>query len=131
MSWEFHEVARRRYAEAAVDVSGAATSSQVETALIAAAADHVGSSLRVTLTGEVEPSCEIDPRLLGERCAGGLMELVVVDHTRPAYDLPAIASEGSVRGRFVARMLASDDPLAEDAAIAGLRAMDGHAELAA
>ncbi len=79
----------------------------------------------------MEPSCEIDPRLLAERCGQGLAELVVIDQTRPAYDLHAIAREGSVRGRFVARLLATDDPLATDAAIAGLRAMDGHTELVA
>ncbi len=131
VSWEFHEIARRRYAEQTIDVSGATTSTQIETSIATAAAGFTASSLRVILQGEVEPTCEIDPRLLSERCRGGLAELVVVDHTRPAYDLDAIAREGSVRGRFVARMLASDDPLAPDAAIAGLRAMDGHAELVA
>ena len=55
----------------------------------------------------------------------------MVDRSQPAYDLSAIAREGSVRGRFVARMLGSEDPLAPAAAIAGLRAMDGHTELVA
>ena len=128
VTWQLHEIARRRYAEATLDVSGAGSSTQVEAAILTAAAEFAGSSLRVILSGEVEPTCEIDAPLLAERCDAGLMELVVVDHTRPAYDLAAIAREGSVRGRFVARMLASDDPLAGDAAIAGLRAMDGHAE---
>jgi exonuclease SbcD len=130
-SWELHEIARRRYAEETVDVSGATSSTQIENSISAAAAAFAGSSLRVILQGEVEPTCEIEPRLLSERCGGGLAELVVIDGTRPAYDLEAIAREGSVRGRFVARMLASDDPLANDAAIAGLRAMDGHTELVA
>ncbi len=131
VTWQFHEIARRRYAETTLDVSGAGTSTQIEAALAAAAAEFAGSSLRAVLSGLVEPSCEIDSRLLAERCGHGLAELVVIDHTRPAYDLTAIAQEGSVRGRFVARLLAADDPLAVDAAIAGLRAMDGHTELVA
>ena len=54
---------------------------------------------------------------------------MVVDRTRPAYDLRAIAGERSVRGRFVARMLERDDPAAAEAVLAGLRALDGHAEV--
>ncbi len=77
------------------------------------------------------PTCEIDPGMLAERCAAGLAELAVVDRTHPAYDLAAIAREHSVRGRFVARLLGSDDPAASEAAVAGLRAMDGHTELVA
>jgi DNA repair exonuclease SbcCD nuclease subunit len=122
-------VARRRYAERTVSVAGAAGSAQVEVAVATVAAEEPGASLRVVLTGEVEPGCEIDARSIAERCAAGLTELAVVDRTVPAYDLDALAREGSVRGRFVARLLRSGDPDAHEAILAGLRALDGRAEV--
>ncbi len=81
------------------------------------------------LTGEIEPGCEIDVRSISERCGAGLTELAVIDRTVPAYDLDAIARERSVRGRFVARLRHSGDPAAHEAILAGLRALDGRAEV--
>lgn len=122
-------VARRRYVERTLAVDGAAGSAQVEAALAPVVASESGASLRVVLTGEIEPGCEIDAGALAERCRGGLAELAVVDRTVPAYDLDAIAAEASVRGRFVARLLASADPAAGEAILAGLRALDGRPEV--
>ena len=75
------------------------------------------------------PGCAVDAGALAERLGAGVEELVIADRTRPAYDLRAIARERSVRGRFVERMLASDNPLAGEAVLAGLRALDGHTEV--
>jgi hypothetical protein len=122
-------IARRRYVERTVAIDGAAGSAQVEAALAAAVSAEAGASLRIVLTGEIEPGCEIDPAALAERCGDGLAELAVVDRTEPAYDLDAIAAEASVRGRFVARLRAAADPEADDAILAGLRALDGRAEV--
>jgi DNA repair protein SbcD/Mre11 len=122
-------IATRRYAERTVSVAGASGSAQVEVAVATAASEEVGASLRVVLTGEVEPGCEIDPRSISERCAAGLTELAIVDRTVPAYDLDALAREGSVRGRFVARLLHSGDPDAHEAILTGLRALDGRTEV--
>ena len=97
--------------------------------MAAEAAREPGACLRLILEGEVAPGCAIDVDALEERFGGGLEQLVVVDRTRPAYDLRAIAAERSVRGRFVARLLESDDPAAGEAVLAGLRALDGHAEV--
>jgi hypothetical protein len=83
----------------------------------------------VVLTGEIEPGCEISAAGLAERCGAGLTELAIVDRTVPAYDLPTLAQEGSVRGRFVARLLGSEDPDAREAILAGLRALDGRSEV--
>jgi DNA repair protein SbcD/Mre11 len=121
--------ATRRYVERSVSVAGAAGSAQVEVAILEAAAAEPGACLRVVLTGEIEPSCEISPARLGERCRAGLAELAVVDQTEPAYDLPALAREESVRGRFVARLLHSTAPEAHEATLAGLRALDGRTEV--
>jgi DNA repair protein SbcD/Mre11 len=122
-------IARRRYVERPVAVDGAAGSAQVEAAVAPVVESEAGASLRIVLTGEIEPGCEIDPAALVERCGGGLAELAIVDRTAPVYDLAAIAAEASVRGRFVARLLGSDDPDAGDAILAGLRALDGRPEV--
>jgi DNA repair exonuclease SbcCD nuclease subunit len=122
-------IANRRYAERTVSVAGAAGSAQVEVAVATAAAQEPGASLRVVLTGEIEPGCEINVRSISERCGAGLTELAVIDRTVPAYDLDALARERSVRGRFVARLRHSGDPAAHEAILAGLRALDGRAEV--
>jgi DNA repair exonuclease SbcCD nuclease subunit len=122
-------IAARRYVEESVSVAGATSSADVEALAAAAAAREPGACLRLVLEGEVAPGCCVDLDALADRLAGGLEQLVLVDRTRPAYDLEAIARERSVRGRFVARMLRSDDPAAGEAVLAGLRALDGHAEV--
>jgi DNA repair protein SbcD/Mre11 len=121
--------ATRRYVSRELSVAGAAGSAQVEAAVLGAAAAEPGASLRVVLTGEIEPGCEISPASLAERCGAGLTELAVVDQTTPAYDLDAVAREESVRGRFVARLLHSAEPEAHEAILAGLRALDGRKEV--
>jgi hypothetical protein len=125
------ETARRRYAASTVCVDGAAGSDEVEKAVIAEAAKHPGASLEITLEGEVDPGCEISPRAIEERCAGRLAELRIRDRTRPAYNLTSLAAEPSVRGRFVARLLESEDVHAREALLAGLRALDGREDLVA
>jgi DNA repair exonuclease SbcCD nuclease subunit len=122
-------IATRRYVERAVSVAGAAGSSDIEAHVAAAAACEPGACLRLILEGEVAPGCAVDRDALSERFGDGLEQLVVVDGTRPAYDLETIARERSVRGRFVARMLERDDAVAAEAVLAGLRALDGHAEV--
>jgi DNA repair exonuclease SbcCD nuclease subunit len=122
-------IATRRYVERTVTVSGVSTSADIEALAAAEAAHEPGACLRLVLEGEVAPGCAVDLEALSERLSAGLEELVLVDRTRPAYDLQAIARERSVRGRFVARMLRSDDPAAGEAVLAGLRALDGHAEV--
>jgi DNA repair protein SbcD/Mre11 len=122
-------IASRRYVERAISVAGASCSADVEALVAAAAAREPGACLRLILEGEVAPGCAIDADVLDERFGAGLEQLVVVDRTRPAYDLELIGRERSVRGRFVARMLASGDAAAGEAVLAGLRALDGHAEV--
>jgi exonuclease SbcD len=119
-------LATRRYVERTVSVTAAASSADIEALVAAEAAREPGACLRLVLEGEVAPGCAVDPEALSERLGAGLEELVLADRTRPAYDLESIARERSVRGRFVARMLRSDDPAAGDAVLAGLRALDGH-----
>lgn len=122
-------LATRRYVERTLSLTGAASSAEVEALAAAEAAREPGACLRLVLEGEVAPGCAVDAGALAERLGAGVEELVIADRTRPAYDLRAIARERSVRGRFVERMLASDNPLAGEAVLAGLRALDGHTEV--
>jgi DNA repair exonuclease SbcCD nuclease subunit len=122
-------LAARRYVERTLSVTGAASSAHIEAMAAAEAAREPGACLRLVLEGEIAPGCAVDVAALSERLGAGLEELVIADRTRPAYDLEAIGRERSVRGRFVQRMLASDDPVAGEAVLAGLRALDGHAEV--
>jgi DNA repair protein SbcD/Mre11 len=122
-------LATRRYVERTLTVTGAASSADIEALAVAEAAREPGACLRLVLEGEIAPGCAVDTGALAERLGAAVEELVIADHTRPAYDLQAIARERSVRGRFVARMLRSDDPVAGEAVLAGLRALDGHAEV--
>jgi DNA repair protein SbcD/Mre11 len=128
---ELVEIARRRYAEETVRVDGAASSDEIERQVAAAAAAHAGAALLVTLEGAVDPACEIDPPAIEARCADGLDELRVRGRTHPAYDLERLAGERSVRGRFVARLAGSSDPVAREAVLAGLRALDDRREVIA
>ncbi|HYX85444.1 MAG TPA: metallophosphoesterase [Gaiellales bacterium] len=121
--------ATRRYVERVVRADGATSSSEIESRIAAAAAGPPGASLRVLIEGEVAPGCVVDPESLAERCVAEFAELVVVDRTRAAYDLAEIAQERSVRGRFAARLLARGDAAGREAALAGLRALDGHTEV--
>ena len=122
-------LATRRYVERTLSLTGAASSADVEALAAAEVAREPGACLRLVLDGEIAPGCAVDAGALAERLGAGVEELVIADRTRPAYDLQAIARERSVRGRFVERMLRSDDPLAGEAALAGLRALDGHTEV--
>jgi exonuclease SbcD len=123
-------LARRFYAEEPVAVDGARSSADLEAAVRATAAAHPGTSLRIVLSGEVAAGCAVDTAALEERCAEQTAEVVVRDRTVPAYDLEAIAAESTVRGRFAARLLASPDPHAHEALLAGLRALDGRTGVA-
>ena len=130
---------------AVLDLTGAASADEVEQALRArierALAEFVAErpearlALRVELTGEVAPSCELDAGLLARSCGEQLAELAVENRTLPAFDLEAIAKERTTRGRFVAKLLerAERQPAEREramaAARAGLRAIEKRGQL--
>ena len=133
---ELEPVNRLSFAVCDIDVTGAASSLELEERLRAGlGAPDAGRSLRATLVGAVEPGCEVDPANLAARCGEGLWELQVRDRTWPAHDLDAIAREPTVRGHLVESLLAraADDPGGtaryEAAARAALEALDGRVEV--
>ena len=128
-------VNRLRFSEVEVDVAGAGSGAEVERLVFdALPPGDDGLTVRVTLVGAVAPGCELRPGELAERCGDGLAELFVVDRTAPALDLASLATEPSVRGRFVAALLerARLEPAAAErylaAARAGLAALDGNGD---
>jgi DNA repair protein SbcD/Mre11 len=112
-----------------VTLNGSAHADEVSSA-VAAALDGRGGSVRVTLTGEVAPSLELDLRDL-ERLGDGLDGLMLrVSGLGTAYDLDALAAEQTVRGQFVAAARAIDDPeLRRRVTFTGLRALAGRRDL--
>jgi exonuclease SbcD len=129
-------IARTSFEERTLDVTGAGSATEIEQRLRFQVEQlrHPGRTLTVTLTGEVEPVCEVRPSELARRCSEGRAALAVRDETRPAIDLDTLAEQSTAEGRFVRDMLgrALLDPerrdLYLDAARAGLRALAGQQE---
>jgi DNA repair exonuclease SbcCD nuclease subunit len=129
---ELVDVNTGRFAVLRVDVTGAASSADVErTALdaIRELGDPDGLHLRLELEGRVEPGCEpCHPRVRETLCAAGPTSVELHDHTRPAFDLDALSRGSGARAIFVTRMrerLAAGDDVAELALELGLRALEG------
>ena len=131
-------VARRRVTVAVsevhdltVDVSGAADRQAIRDQ-VALALIGLEGSVRLTLSGEIEPGVELaraDLEPLGEGLDGFVVRL---DAVKIAYDLAAIEREPSVRGQFakdVATRQDLDPDLKRRVLIAGLRALDGRTDL--
>ena len=99
---ELVDVNARRYGERTVAVDGASSSADVERALAAALDDRDPARLflRVTLIGEVDARCAVQPEGLAGRHAD-YAALAVVDATRPAFDFSALAEQPTALGRFV------------------------------
>jgi exonuclease SbcD len=129
-------IAHMSFEEIEVDVTGSSSAAELESRVAAAIAPQrdAGRTLTATLTGEIDPVCEVRTAELARRLGEGLAALALRDETRFAIDLEALASEPTVEGRFTQRMLAcaADEParsdLYLDAARAGLRALAGQRE---
>jgi DNA repair exonuclease SbcCD nuclease subunit len=130
---ELQPINRLSFEERELDVTGFASSAEVEQSLRAKLAGlaNSGRSVRVVLRGETAPTCEVRADQLTARCGEGLAGLDLRDETVIAFDLEAIAEEETVRGRFVRDLLErangqfEDETLYLDAARAGLRALNG------
>jgi DNA repair exonuclease SbcCD nuclease subunit len=129
-------IARTSFDERTLDVTGVGSATELEQRLAAEIAPlrDPGRTLTLTLTGEIDPACEVRPSELARRCGEGLTALAVRDETTPAVDLDALAEQPTAEGRFVRDMLGRVllDPerrdLYLDAARAGLRALAGQQE---
>jgi hypothetical protein len=131
---EFVDVNAGRYEVVRVDVTGAASSADVERLALAAVrelGDPAGLHVRVELEGRVEPGCEPShPRVRETLCAAGPASVELHDQTRPAFDLDSLSRGSGARAIFVTRMrerVAAGDEVAQLALELGLRALEGEA----
>jgi DNA repair exonuclease SbcCD nuclease subunit len=113
-----------------VSLDDAAHGDDVRTRVEAALAP-LGGCVRVTLSGEMAPSVEVD--LAGLTTLGAHLEGLVLrpGSARVGYDLDAIGAEATVRGQFVRLATAevSDLDQRRRVIVTGLRALDGRRDL--
>jgi len=100
-------------------------------ARVEAALAPLGGCVRVTLSGEMAPSVEVD--LAGLTMLGAHLEGLVIrtGSARVGYDLDAIGAEATVRGQFVRLATAEVGDLDQRrrVIVTGLRALDGRRDL--
>jgi DNA repair exonuclease SbcCD nuclease subunit len=128
---QWHPVAVGTMHDLVVDLGGAGHAEAVQDRVDAALGGLTGVA-RVTLRGEVAPEVTVEPGRL--RRPGSLDAWVVrLGELRYGFDLAALADEPTVRGQFVRDVTADaslDDELRRRVLITGLRALEGHDDLA-
>jgi DNA repair exonuclease SbcCD nuclease subunit len=127
-----HRVAVTTVVDTEVDLTGAAHADEVRTRVRAHLAGLTGT-VRVTLTGEVAPSMDVELRDLGELAPH--LDAVVgrLGHLDYAYDFDELAREQTVRGQFVRDVRDAGDLDPEQrrrVLVTGLRAFAGRTDLA-
>ena len=127
-----HQVARTRLHDVAADVGGCASGHEIRERVAAGVAALEGT-VRVTLSGEVAPSTQVDLSDLAD--VGSHLDLLVprLGRVTVGYDIAALATQtGTVRGRFVRDVLDApdlDDDTRQRVLVTGLRALDGRTDL--
>jgi len=113
-----------------VNVDGASHSDEVA-AVVGERVAPLGGCVRVTLSGELAPSVQLDLREI-ERIGGHLEGLVVrAGLLSVGYDLAGIGAESTVRGQFVRSAMEEivDPELRRRVILTGLRALEGRGDL--
>jgi DNA repair exonuclease SbcCD nuclease subunit len=113
-----------------VNVDGASHSDEVA-AIVRERVAPLAGCVRVTLSGELAPSVQLDVREL-ERLGGHLEGLVVrAGRLSVGYDLAGIGAESTVRGQFVRSAIEEivDPELRRRVILTGLRALEGRGDL--
>lgn len=109
-----------------VDLTGATHSSQIRERVIAAV-DGLAGSVRVTLSGEIEPNVDVNLADLVGVAPHLDVLLPRLGALQVAYDFASMAEEATVRGQFVRDVHAAalDDSTRRRVLVTGLRALDG------
>ncbi len=128
-------LAKRRFEERTLRVSGAATNTELKSRIESfIASEGLGDEtvLRLTLTGEVDPSLVLNRTLLEKDSR--VFVLMIADETSPLLNADELRRDPTVRGEFFRLLegrLNSADPeerrLAADALRVGLAALAGEA----
>lgn len=127
---ERYRIAANAVADVDVDVTGCASKQDVRQRVRDALAATNGI-VRVTLSGEIDPSVELGADDVGD-VAPHLAALVPrIGRMYPAYDVDLLAAEPTVRGQFVRDVRESDLDAAERRRVltVGLRALAGRTDL--
>jgi DNA repair protein SbcD/Mre11 len=116
-----------------IDLTGCTSNSDVREAVVSCLGDLDGF-VRATLTGEVGDSVDVRLDELRDNSPKAIDAVAFrFGSLTVAYPIDEIAKEaGTVRGRFVADVLASalDDETKHQVIVTGLRALDGRSDLA-
>lgn len=133
------EVNSHHYVRVAIDCTSCRSSDEIAKRIEDGLDPHADptSHLRVTLTGDIEPACEVPLDVLAETRKEGFAELRLVDETTPGYDLEHIAVQETIQGIFVRglneQVAAAPDEgerqVLERAIVAGLRALEGREDV--
>ena len=127
---ERRSVAQTRVLDVQLDVTGCSSGNAVRQRASSAIGDFPGC-VRVTVSGEVATNVDISMADI-ERSAPTAMAVVArVGRLKSAYELESIRTEKTVRGAFVADVLAADVPeeLRQKIIVTGLRALEGRSDL--
>jgi DNA repair exonuclease SbcCD nuclease subunit len=128
-----HRVAVSGVHDVAVDLS-ACGHFQAVREVVARALAGLDGVVRVDLRGEVAPDIALDLDALAQAPDGIDQIVVQAGALVPGYDFDALASEPSVRGRFVRKVRAEtslDEPNRRRVLVTGLRALAGRDDLEA
>jgi DNA repair protein SbcD/Mre11 len=128
---EWHRVNVSEVHDLVVDVTGCTHRDAIRERIVEQLAGRDGTA-RVTISGELDPGVDLAPAALCD-VEHGLDQVVVrTGSLSVGYDLDAIASEQTVRGRFVRDVRAARD-LHDDerrrVLLTGLRALEGREDL--
>ena len=130
VSRERHDVSVSEVHDIVVDVDRATHSDEVA-AIVRQRLASLAGCVRVSLSGELAPSVQLDPREL-ERLGDHLEGLVVrTGRLSVGYDLAGIGAESTVRGQLVRSALEeiADAELRRRVILTGLRALEGRGDL--
>jgi DNA repair protein SbcD/Mre11 len=129
---ERHRVATSAVSDVTVELDPQVTHSGQIRERVAAALAPLTGTVRLTLTGEVQPDVTVSLHDLAD-LAPHLHLVPRISRLRVAYDLEALAKERTVRGQFVRDVQAAprlSDDQRRRVLVTGLRALDGRDDLA-
>lgn len=127
---ERRKVSQTELWDVQLDVTGCASGNDVRQRAAAELRELTGC-VRVTVSGEVAPDVDVSLEDI-ERAAPTAMAVIArAGVLTNAYDIEAIQVEKTVRGEFVADVLATDlpDPIKQKIVVTGLRALEGRSDL--
>lgn len=125
-----HQVAETTVADLAIDVTGAASRTEL-LGMVSSRLSGARGVVRVILEGEIAQEVDFTPGDFEVLKPAAVDACQFVIKTQPAYDIETIATEKTVRGEFVREVQEAnlDPDTTRRVLITGLRALAGRADL--